>query len=433
MNMADSQRVASALELLGYQHAAHPEQADVVVLNTCVVRESAEQKAVGRLTSLKSLKTANPQVVINLMGCMVGTRQDDSLRQRFPYVDVFSPPSDPRPLVEFLGGSARAHVALDRSQAEEAVEAGWELPLPERLRGSASAFLPAVLGCSHACSYCIIPLKRGREESRPPQQILSEARTLAQQGVKEITLLGQIIDRYGLDQPGYPSLAGLLRQLHEIEGIQRIRFLTSHPNWFNPDLLDALAELPKLMPHIELPIQAGSDRILSAMRRGYTSAQFVELVSNIRARLGEISFATDLIVGFPGETDADFQQSLDVLRTTRPDMTHAARYSARAGTLSARSMPDDVPDSEKWRRFRAVEQLQETISTEINATYLGRVVPVLFEGKSKTRWFGRTPTNKLVFAESAQDPRGNILDVKINWTGPWSLVGSLARAQDGKK
>ena len=427
MNMADSQRVASALELLGYQHAAHPEQADVVVLNTCVVRESAEQKAVGRLTSLKSLKTANPQVVINLMGCMVGTRQDDSLRQRFPYVDVFSPPSDPRPLVEFLGGSARAHVALDRSQAEEAVEAGWELPLPERLRGSASAFLPAVLGCSHACSYCVIPLKRGREESRPPQQILSEARTLAQQGVKEITLLGQIIDRYGLDQPGYPSLAGLLRQLHEIEGIQRIRFLTSHPNWFNTDLLDALAELPKLMPHIELPIQAGSDRVLSAMRRGYSSAQFVELVSSIRARLGEISFATDLIVGFPGETEYDFQSSLDVLRTTRPDMTHAARYSARPGTLSARSMPDDVSDSEKWGRFRAVEQLQETISTEINAAYLDRVVPVLFEGKSKMRWFGRTPTNKLVFAESAQDPRGNILDVKINWTGPWSLVGSLVQ------
>ncbi len=432
MNMADSQRVASALELLGYQHAAHPEQADVVVLNTCVVRESAEQKAVGRLTSLKSLKTANPQVVINLMGCMVGTRQDDSLHQRFPYVDVFSPPSDPRPLVEFLGGSARAHVALDRSQAEQAVEAGWELPLPERLRGSASVFLPAVLGCSHACSYCVIPLKRGREESRPPQQILVEARTLAQQGVKEITLLGQIIDRYGLDQPGYPSLAGLLRQLHEIEGIQRIRFLTSHPNWFKPDLLDALAELPKLMPHIELPVQAGSDRVLNAMRRGYTAAQFVELVSSIRARLGEISFATDLIVGFPGETDADFQSSLDVLRATHPDMTHAARYSARPGTLSARSMPDDVPDSEKWRRFRAVEQLQETISTEINAAYLGRVVPVLFEGKSKARWFGRTPTNKLVFAESTQDPRGNILDVKINWTGPWSLVGSLEEAQDDK-
>lgn len=430
MNAADSQRVASALEVLGYQHTATPEQADVVVLNTCVVRESAEQKAVGRLTSLKLLKTERPDVVINLMGCMVGAHQDDSLRKRFPYVDVFSPPSDPRPLVEFLGGTARAHMEINRAEAEKAVEAGWELPLPGRMRGSATAFLPAVLGCSHACAYCIIPLKRGREESRPPQQILAEAAKLASQGVKEITVLGQIIDRYGLDQPGYPSLAALLRQLHAIEGIQRIRFLTSHPNWFSDELLGALAELPKLMPHIELPVQAGSDRVLTAMRRGYTAEQFVKLVEKIRARLGEIAFATDLIVGFPGETEKDFEQSLQVLRVTHPDMTHAARYSPRPGTLSARSMADDVPENEKWRRFREVERLQETISTEINSANLGRVVPVLFEGKSKARWFGRTPTNKLVFAESQQDPRGSILEVKINWTGPWSLVGNLVQDEE---
>ena len=427
MNVADSQRVASVLELLGYHHTARPDQADVVVLNTCVVRESAEQKAVGRLTSLKALKNARPKVVINLMGCMVGTRQDDSLRARFPYVDVFSPPSDPRPLVEFLGGTARTHVELERGEAERAIEAGWELPLPGRMRGSASAFLPAVLGCSHACAYCIIPLKRGREESRAPQQILTEAQKLAQQGVKEITVLGQIIDRYGLDKPGYPDLAGLLRQLHEIDGIQRIRFLTSHPNWFSDTLLEALAKLPKLMPHIELPVQAGSDRVLAAMRRGYDAQQFVKLIDKIRARLGEIAFATDLIVGFPGETEEDFQQSSQVLRMTRPDMTHAARYSPRPGTLSARTMEDDVTEAEKWRRFREVERLQEAISTEINAAYLGRVVPVLFEGKSKARWFGRTPTNKLVFAESEQDPCGEILNVKINWTGPWSLVGDLVQ------
>ena len=425
MNVADSERVSSALEHLGYEFSARIEDADVIVLNTCVVRQSAEDKAYGRLTSLLPVKRARPDVVINLMGCLVGVKENQPLRTRFPYVDVFSPPSDPTPLVEYL-------IQRDVRSAEDAETArrfalmDGDLVLPHKdLDNQVSGWIPVVYGCSHACAYCIIPYRRGVEKSRPPDEIYREARSLAAQGIKEITLLGQIVDRYGKDQPGYPTLAGLLQELSEIEGIERLRFLTSHPNWMTDELLDAVAGLPKVMPHIEIPNQAGDDSVLAAMRRGYTADDYRRLVGRIRNRIPGVSIATDIIVGFPGETDEQFQNTYNLLAELKLDVVHLARYSPRIGTLSERSMPDDVSAAEKWRRFRAIEKLQESIVREIHAAYLDQTVDVLFEDKVKKRWRGRTPTNKLVFVETETELRGRIHPVKITWTGPWSMLGEL--------
>jgi tRNA-2-methylthio-N6-dimethylallyladenosine synthase len=425
MNVADSRRLASALEKMGYEPTNSPNDADVIVLNTCVVRQSAENKAIGRLSSLRPLKTKNPDLVISLMGCLIGVRGNTRIQERFPWVDVVSPPSDPGPLLQYLG----ERLARENSQAQtdqlNALMDG-ELVLPREEQGRlVSAYIPIVYGCSHACTYCIIPSKRGIEHSRPYAEVLAEAESLARQGVKEITLLGQIVDRYGLDLPEKRTLAGLLHDLHKIDGFKRIRFLTSHPNWMTDALLDAVAELPKVCPHIEVPIQAGDDAILEAMRRGYTAQAYRELVHNIRDRIPGSSIATDIIVGFPGETDEQFQETYDLLNELRMDVAHLARYSPREGTHSARKLEDNVPAAEKMRRFRLLEELQEAISAEINARFQDQTVSVLFEELSRGRWRGRTPTNKLVFVESDQDLLGQELDVKINWTGPWSMIGTL--------
>lgn len=427
MNVADSQRVGSSLEHLGYTFTDNAEEADVIVLNTCVVRQSAEDKAIGRLTQLRPLKTKNPGLVINLMGCLVGVRGAEKLRARLPFVDVFSPPSDPGPLISFLTqGDARVIEADDTARRFGLMDG--DLVLPEHEQGqTVSVHVPIVYGCSHACTFCIIPYRRGVERSRPAQDILGEIRSLASQGVREVTLLGQIVDRYGRDLPDGPSLAGLLRLVHEVDGIQRIRFLTSHPNYFTEELMDAVAELPKVMPHIEVPIQAGDDDVLKNMRRGYTRQDYSDLVAKIRRHIPGCSIATDIIVGFPGETEAQFMETQRVLSDLRLDVAHLARYSSREGTVATRSMRDDVPEEEKMRRFRLLEDLQEGIVGEINQKYLGEMVDVMFEDKVKGRWRGRTPTNKLVFVESDENLFGRIEPVRVTWTGPWSMQATLER------
>ncbi len=425
MNVADSRRVGSALERLGYAFTTQAEEADVIVLNTCVVRQSAEDKAYGRLSSLKPLKAKNPALVINLMGCLVGIRDNGNLRKRFPYVDVFSPPSDPGPLVAFL--------TQDEARGQEATETSArfalmdnEIVLPEHERGKlVAAFVPVVLGCSHACTFCIIPSRRGGERSRPAEEVLAEVHSLVAQGVKEVTLLGQIVDRYGKDLPGGLNLAGLLRELNQVEGLERIRFLTSHPNYFGDDIMDAVAELPKVMPHIEIPVQAGDDEVLKKMRRGYTREDYRKIVQKIRKSIPNGSIATDVIVGFPGESEAQFMATHDLLEDLRLDVAHLARYSTRPGTVAERRFPDDVPEEEKMRRFRMLEELQEKIVGEINSHYLGKQVEVLFEDKVKVRWRGRTPTNKLVFVETEQELRGKVLPVTVTWTGPWSMQARI--------
>jgi tRNA-2-methylthio-N6-dimethylallyladenosine synthase len=435
MNVADSRRVGSALERIGYSFTGKAEEADVIVLNTCVVRQSAEDKAYGRLSSLKPLKTRNPELVINLMGCLVGIRDHETLRKRFPFVDVFSPPSDPGPLVAFLTQDEARSVEVSATENRFAVMDGdtpaaitgdASLVLPMHERGQlVSAFVPVVLGCSHACTFCIIPSRRGAERSRPAEDILAEVHSLVAQGVKEVTLLGQIVDRYGKDLPAGLNLAGLLRELNQVQNLERIRFLTSHPNYFGDDIMDAVAELPKVMPHIEIPVQAGDDEVLKNMRRGYTQAEYREIVRKIRERIPGSSIATDVIVGFPGESEKQFLETRQLLEDLRLDVAHLARYSTRPGTVAERRFQDDVPEAEKMRRFRILEELQENIVGEINSRYLGERVEVLFEDKVKGRWRGRTPTNKLVFVESNLDLRGQIIPVTVTWTGPWSMQARL--------
>lgn len=425
MNVADSQRVGSSLEHLGYILTEKPEEADVIVLNTCVVRQSAEDKALGRVSSFKKLKEQKPELVINLMGCLVGVRGAEKLKAKLPYVDVFSPPSDPGPLISHLT-QGEIQSMEDAETTRRFLMMDEELILPQAEQGKlVSVHVPIVYGCSHACTFCIIPYKRGVERSRPVGDIVAEVRSLAKQGVKEVTLLGQIVDRYGKDIPDGPNLAALLRIIHEVEGIERIRFLTSHPNYFDDDLIQAIADLPRVMPHIELPIQAGDDTVLENMKRGYTQQNFRDLVAKIRNRIPDCSIATDIIVGFPGETEEQFMETYRVLSDLKLDVAHLARYSVREGTVATRRMEDNVTDEEKMRRFRMLEDQQEQIVGEINKKYLGETVDVLFEEKVKGRWRGRTPTNKLVFVETEENLRGKLLPVTVTWTGPWSMQARL--------
>lgn len=426
MNVADSRRLSSALQKLGFEPSATAEGADIIVLNTCVVRQSAEDKAIGRLSSLRPLKEKNPDLIINLMGCLVGVQGNPAMQKRFPWVDVFSAPSDPNPLLAYL------NTRLDKAESDEwrqkmdaILDDDFTLP-PVDQAAMVSENLPIVLGCSHACSYCVIPHKRGRERSLAFEQILLEAQGLVDRGAREIVLLGQIVDRYGLDIPGSPLLEDLLKSLSQIEALKRIRFLTSHPNWMSDALIQSVADLPKVMPHIEVPIQAGDDEILSAMRRGYSAENYRKLVQKLRATIPGVSIATDIIVGFPGESEAAFMNTYKLLEDLRLDVAHLARYSPRPNTYSAKFLQDDVPAEEKKRRFRLLEDLQANIVAEINQAYLNQSVPVLFEAKAKQRWRGRTPTNRLVFVESDESLLGQERDVRITWAGPWSLIGELA-------
>jgi len=426
MNVADSIRVASSLEGLGYSAVPRAEEADVIVLNTCVVRQSAEDKAYGRLNSLKPLKKSRPDLVINLMGCLVGVKSYKALQERFPFVDVFSPPSDPGPLLSYLlQDQTRQAQLMEISRRHALVDGEIRLPLVEGGK-LVAAFVPVVLGCSFVCTFCVIPYRRGAERSRPAEEVVAEARSLVSQGVREVTLLGQIVDRYGRDLPDNPDLSGLLREVHELEGLERIRFLTSHPNWMTGELLDTVAELPRVMPHIEVPVQSGDDRVLADMERGYTAADYRRLVENIRRRLPGAAIATDVIVGFPGESEAQFMRTYHLLEELELDVAHLARYSERPGTVAARRLADDVPDQEKWRRFRMLESLQEGIAARINQRLLGEMVEVLFEEQVRGRWRGRTPANKLVFVQSDADLRGQLRQIRVTWAGPWSMQASLA-------
>ena len=426
MNEADIQRVGSELEKIGLSSAADAASADVIVLNTCVVRQSAEDKAHSYIQTLKPIKQRHPDKVITVMGCMVGEKRGAALRQAYTWVDVFMPPSETRPLVDYLRQHEAYRFLEEETRERHAIQDG-DLILPAAERGRlVSAHVPVVYGCSHACTFCIIPFRRGPERSRPVGDIAREVRSLAGQGVKEVTLLGQIVDRYGKDAPGGPDLADLLRVVHEIDGIQRIRFLTSHPNWMNDRLLDAVAGLPRVCEHIEVPVQAGDDEVLRNMRRGYTRDDYRRLVDRIRRKIPGASIATDIIVGFPGETKAQFQKTYDLLAELELDVAHLARYSSRPQTVAQRSMSDDVPEEEKMRRFRALEDLQAQVADRINRRYLGETVEVLVEASHKGKWRGRTRTNKLVFFEDPAHRLGQAVNVKITWSGPWSMQGTLA-------
>lgn len=424
MNYADARRVATELEKLGYRATPRMEDADIVVLETCTVRQQSEDKAYNKLQNLRPLKTKRPDMTVAVMGCVVGVRGNDTLAKRFPFVDVFMEPStDGQPLITHLLQDSDREIDEAATLTRHAWQDG-EVILPTDQRGKmVSAPVAVVYGCSHACTFCIIPQKRGIERSRPVGEIVSEVRSLVAQGVKEVVLLGQIVDRYGYDVADGPDLADLLRVVNEVDGLERIRFLTSHPNYMTDRILRAVAELPKVMPQIEVPIQAGNNDVLMAMKRGYTREEYRVLVHRIREIIPDAAIHGDIIVGFPGETAAQFQDTYDILAELRLDKVHLARYSPRPGTVSARRMDDDVADEEKRRRHQLLEDLHREVSSEKMAVYLGETVEVLVEDREKGRWRGRTPHNKLVFFEDPRDLRGRLVNVHINHTGPWSMSG----------
>jgi tRNA-2-methylthio-N6-dimethylallyladenosine synthase len=410
MNKADSERLESALGQMGLTEGTSARDADVIVLNSCVVRESAEDRVVGMLTHLKPVKQREPHKVLALMGCMVGPRKEQ-LTEQFPYVDVFMQPQQYDPLIELLG---------DRLGIDPEGCVGPLTATPD-----VTTFIPVIHGCDKFCSFCIIPYRRGREVSRTVDDVVNEAAHLAKRGVKEVTLLGQNVDSYGHDLPGSVDLGNLLAAVNEVEGLERVRFLTSHPNDMSDSIIDAIANLDKVCEHVNLPFQAGDDQVLADMRRGYTNAEYRDKIARIRDRIPNVSLATDLIVGFCGETEEQFERTAELVRDVAFDKVHTAAYSTRPGTISARLMQDDVPDVEKKRRLKIIEEIQESVSAGINSQLLDSTQQVLVEGRRKGRWFGRNRNDKLVFFDHPNDIKGQLVDVRVERTSPWSLQGSL--------
>jgi tRNA-2-methylthio-N6-dimethylallyladenosine synthase len=410
MNKADSQRLGTALEQLGLHQVDRPDEADVIVVNSCVVRQNAEDKVVGTITSMAPLKTRQPERVLALMGCMVGSQTKD-LRKRFPYVDVFMRPQQYGPLLDLVG---------------ERLNLDWEGcvgPLAPT-RPDVTCYIPIIHGCDLMCSFCIIPYRRGRQVSRPVDEVVREVELLAARGVKEVTLLGQTVDAYGYDLADKPDLAELLRQLNGVSGLERIRFLTSHPSFMSNDLIEAVAGLPKVCEHINLPVQAGDDHVLSRMRRPYSRSEYVALVHRIRDDIPGVSMSTDIIVGFPGETQQQYQRSLDLVSELRFDKVHCAAYSTRPGTIADRTMPDDVPGEDKKLRCERLDQLQEGIQAQINSALVGQQEEILVEGRHKGKWQGRTRSDKLVFFQAEDDYLGQLVTLNIDRATPWSLQGT---------
>ncbi len=401
MNKAESERLGSYLEQLGYENTATTEEADLIILNSCVVRQSAENRVTGKLDSLKALKNSRPQVAIAVTGCLVNSKTDE-LKRRFPQVDYFFKP----------GG-----------YPEWLKKRNKELILPQH--PAPSTFVPIIQGCDNFCSYCIVPYRRGREKSRPFKEIITEVKELVRRGTKEVTLLGQNVDSYGHDLPQKPDLASLLGELNTIDGLCRIRFLTNHPKDMSPNLIEAIARLDKVCEQISLPVQSGSNDILKAMRRGYTVEHYRQLVFKMRNKIPGLGLSTDVIVGFPGEIRDQFLKTYNLLAELKFDCVHVACYSPRVGTVAAQELEDDVPPAEKRQRLQQIEQLEEGIAAEINSSLLGKSVEVLVEGEKGGKWQGRTRTGKLVFFSRDSDFMGKLKRVKIEKTSPWALQGRV--------
>ena len=401
MNKAESERIAARFEELGYEAANSIAEADLIVLNSCVVRQSAEDRVVNKLHDLKHLKKERPDIKLALTGCLVDS-DTSRLHKVFPFIDHFFKAGEYPPW-------------LEKADA---------LSLP--VRPNPSVYVTISQGCDNFCSYCIVPYRRGRERSRPVEEIVCEAGELTRRGAKEIILLGQNVDSYGRDLEGKPDLADLLTELNNIDGLVRLRFLTNHPKDMSRKLIKTIAGLEKVCEQINLPVQAGSDEILKAMKRGYTVEQYQQLVAQIREGIPGVAISTDIIVGFSGESESQFKQTLNLLSTLKFDTVHVAAYSPRTGTTAARDYTDDIPPAEKKERLGKVEELQEQVQAEINARLMGGITEILVEGKNKGKWYGRTRTDKLVFFSSGQEYTGRLVKIKIDKTSPWSLQGKIA-------
>jgi tRNA-2-methylthio-N6-dimethylallyladenosine synthase len=407
MNRAESQQIADYLELLGYQATNELHKANLVVLNTCVVRQSAEGKVLGMLGYLKGMKSQKPDLSILVTGCFVDSDIQE-LEKSFPHVDLFFKPSD------YFG-------LLNWAEKQAIIVPDDIARLPSSQSTKVSAFIPIIQGCNNFCSYCIVPYRRGRERSRPKDEVFHQVIGLAEHGVKEVTLLGQNVNSYGHDLPAPSDLGDLLITLNDVVGLARIRFLTNHPKDMSQQLIQTIASLDKVCKHINLPFQAGNDNVLKAMRRGYTAEQYRQLVSNIRKYIPGVALSTDVIVGFPHESDEQFEQTLTMLEEILFDTVHVATYSPRSGTTAAEEHEDNIPPYIKKERLYKVEEIQTKIATDINSRLRGKTIEVLVEGKKSGKWYGRTRSNKLVFFESCDDCLGRLVDVTIVKTSPWAL------------
>lgn len=417
MNKADSERIRGLLESWGMGPAQDMESADTIVLNSCVVREKAENRVLSKMGSLKALKKERPDVSIIVTGCLVEGGAED-LQGQYPYVDAFFRAGQFSEIVDW---------GLQRGFSSSAFRGSTPAS-----NDSPTAYVPIIEGCDNFCSYCIVPYRRGREKSRPFAEIVGEVRGLAGRSVKEVTLVGQNVDSYGHDLPDRPDLAGLLSEMNNIDGMRRLRFLTSHPKDMTTRLIETIPALDKVCEHINLPAQSGNDEILKAMRRGYGTARYRELIGEIRRAIPRVALSTDVIVGFPGETEDQFLDTYNLIEEIRFDTVHVAAYSPRPGTLAARSLKDDVPDKVKKLRLSIIENLQTEISGEINSGLVGHVVEVLIEKLVAGKWMGRTRTGKLVFLKPEDyetrpgtDLRGELAAVKIARASPWSMAGEL--------
>ena len=430
MNEYDSEKMADVLrEQGGFETTDDPEQADLILFNTCSVREKAQEKVFSDLGRVRHLKSSG--TLIGVGGC-VASQEGAAILERAPYVDLVFGPQTLHRLPQMI----RARQEERRAQVDISfpeIEKFDHLP-PARVEG-ASAFVSIMEGCSKYCSYCVVPYTRGEEVSRPFDDVLIEVAGLAEQGVKEVTLLGQNVNAYRGDTAGggHADLAGLIYCVAEVPGIERIRFTTSHPNEFGPRLIDAYTRIPKLVSHLHLPVQHGSDRILAAMKRGYTSTEYKSTIRKLRAARPGISLSSDFIVGFPGETDEDFERTLQLVDDVRFDASFSFVFSSRPGTPAA-NLPDTLPRQVKLDRLQRLQSAIEAEVARISASRVGTVQRILVEGPSKrnpAEWMGRTECNRVVNFDPgplAAAIAGRMIDVRISRAYPHSLRGELAAA-----
>jgi tRNA-2-methylthio-N6-dimethylallyladenosine synthase len=421
MNVRDSEAMAGLLAQMGYTLADDPAEADIIILNTCTVREGAEDRAYGRLGELRSLKQRRPGLLLGVAGCLVQQERERVLA-RAPWLDLVFGVHNihrlPDLVREARDGCMPVYEVWDRSERDRPLPV-----LPSHRMSGVRGFVNIIHGCNKFCTFCIVPYVRGRERSVPPEHVVAEVRGLAAQGVREVTLLGQNVDSYGHDLVPRRDLADLLEAVHDVDGIERIRFTTSHPRDMTPRLIETVARLPKACEHIHLPVQAGDDDILRRMHRAYTTVQYRTTAERIRAVMPQASLTTDIIVGFPGETEEAFDRTLRFVEDLRFDACNTAIYSPREGTPAA-GYSDQVPDDVKRRRLQALNRLQERLAADVNRSLVGSVQEILVEQPGrKGGVLGRTRTNKIVTLDGDADLIGRTIRVEIFEAGSWVLRG----------
>ena len=422
MNIADAERMEGQLQAAGYARTEETANADIILINTCCVRETAEDKVYGKIGEVKKIKEKNPKLIFGITGCMA-QKEGDNLMRRAPHIDFVLGTGKVQELTRIIAEIRAEHspvvdVALSDSEIAE--------DLPVARGGKFSAWVPIMYGCNNYCTYCIVPYVRGRERSRAPEEVVAEVRRAVAEGYREVTLLGQNVNSYGKDHKE-ADFADLLRMVDEVEGIRRVRFMTSHPKDISDKLIDTIKSGAHICEHIHLPVQYGSSRLLKAMNRGYTVEKYRERALRVREALPEASLTTDLIVGFPGETEEDFAQMLAFLREMRYDLAYTFLYSKRSGTPAA-TMANQVADDVKHARLNRLMEEQNAISRAINERLMGAELEIMVEGASKNDprvWSGRTRTNKIVLFPHGAEREGDFVRVKINQPQTWLLKGEV--------